>query len=92
MGVAVSVEVQDDGEATEIWDVNKPAFDVFGACVTQWRVAVGPQAVLRTGLDYAGVDVVMRRLAPAGADHRQIFGDLHVKEAAAHPNHNEAVS
>lgn len=80
---------EEDAE-TEVWDVNWAAVSVFMACGTQWRVVAGGQGFVRTGLDYAGVEVVMRRLAPAGADLSQLFGDLLVMEAAALPIINEA--
>jgi hypothetical protein len=41
-----------------LWPENVPAWLFFRACSTQWRHGFnGP-----TGLDYAGVEVLMRRL------------------------------
>ncbi len=78
-------------EPIEIWDVNWRALQLFGACGTQWRIAVCPGGLLHLGLDYPGVDVVMRRLAADEADHAGLFADLQVMEAAALPVLNEAM-
>ena len=44
----------------EIWPENETAVSLFERVQTQWRVGMaGP-----TGLDYPGVEVVMRLLAP----------------------------
>lgn len=64
---------------------------LFAACGTQWRILSGPGGILHLGLDYPGVDVVLRRLAPDDADPDQIFADIQVMEAAALPILNEAL-
>lgn len=45
---------------------------------------------MHLGLDYPGVEVVMRRLLPAGSDADTVFADVLVMEAAALPVLNEA--
>lgn len=62
-----------------IWEKNKESWRAWIACETQWRVATTFAAVIYLGLDYAGVDVVLRRLsAPESA-----FTDLMEMEIAA---------
>jgi hypothetical protein len=39
-----------------LWPCNKPAWDFFLDCVTQWRADFSG----RSGLDYAGVEALMR--------------------------------
>lgn len=55
----------DEEEVFEIWDINADVFGAFLALETQWRVValVGMESarIVRTGLDYAAVDVVLRR-------------------------------
>lgn len=51
----------------------------FLACDTQWRAVAAPSGLIWTGLDYAGVDVALRRHDfPAS-----VFADLQVMEIAA---------
>lgn len=58
------------------WDTVR----VFLACETQWRVLARPDgAAVWLGLDYAAVDVVLRRM-DLGND---VFGDLQHMERAA---------
>ena len=65
----------------QVWADNWPAVTVFLALATQWRVLLGMGGLVWLGLDYAAVDVVMRRLAvPEGA-----FADIRIMEAAALP-------
>lgn len=53
----------------------------FLACDTQWRAVAGPAGLIWIGLDYAGVDIALRRLDfPAS-----VFADLQVMEIAALP-------
>lgn len=71
---------KDDG-AIEVWDVNAATLAAFLALDTSWRViARGMAGVLHTlGLDYAAVDVLLRRQrAPRGT-----FDDVQVMEREA---------
>lgn len=45
----------------EVWAQNWPVVQLFLACQSQWRMAVGLSGMVWLGLDYPGVDVVMRR-------------------------------
>jgi hypothetical protein len=67
-----------DAEGFEVMPANWAAVIAFLACETQWRVAVGFGGPYWLGLDYAGVDVVLRRTG-SKAD----FADLQAMEAAA---------
>ena len=73
--------------AIEIWDVNWPSFSIVRACATQWRVVALPLwdrcRILHLGLDYQGVDVVMRRFLTPAADPAIILGDVMLMEAEA---------
>jgi len=62
-----------------IWEKNKDSWKAWIACETQWRVATTFAAVIYLGLDYAGVDVVLRRHSLPDA----VFADLMEMETAA---------
>lgn len=84
LGVVVEVDRNEDGDesgVTLVWDSNWPAVTAFLGVATQWRVvARGMAGVLQwLGLDYAAVDVALRRLGAPDA----VFADLQVMEAAA---------
>ncbi len=77
-------------DAIQVWDSNWPALLAFLACETQWRVEARGMSGVMTylGLDYAGVDVVLRR---QGADDA-VFADLRVMELAALEAFGEAAA
>lgn len=60
---------------------NGPAVRAWLAVETQWRVVAGLGGIVWLGLDYAAVDVVLRRLPIDGAD--QVFADLMIMETEA---------
>jgi hypothetical protein len=70
----------------ELWDINAGVLDLFLAVQSQWKcVAVASSiggAILWLGLDYAGVDVFMRRGRIADEDG-ELFADLLEMEGAA---------
>ena len=68
-----------DEDAFEVWSVNWDSLTAFLACETQWRAAATMAGLFWLGLDYAAVDVVLRRLAAPDA----VFADLRVMERAA---------
>ncbi|WP_024328862.1 MULTISPECIES: DUF1799 domain-containing protein [unclassified Thioalkalivibrio] len=51
-------------EPIDVWPENWDAVEVFLRCQTQWRVGMAGA----TGLDYAGVDVALRRYGPDDPD------------------------
>ena len=75
----------------EVWDDHWLAFSVFRACGTQWRLLVVGKTVVHLGLDYPGVEVVMRNLLPPETDRGAVFADVMLMEAAALPILNEVV-
>lgn len=66
-------------ETIEVYPPNWPCVRLFLACETQWRVTVGFGGAMWQGLDYGGVEVVMRRRGFEDVD----FADLQVMEAEA---------
>ncbi|OCP17373.1 MULTISPECIES: DUF1799 domain-containing protein [unclassified Ensifer] len=70
---------KDDDVFFGIWEKNKDSWKAWIACETQWRVATTFAAVIYLGLDYAGVDVVLRRQSFPDA----VFTDLAEMETAA---------
>lgn len=79
--VAKADEDDEDPDAIDIWDTNWPALLAFLGCETQWRIEARGMSGVMTylGLDYAGVDVVLRRQGAADA----VFDDIRVMELAA---------
>lgn len=89
LGYALPAEVMDEEELVEIWDINEAAFRAFQDMDTQWRmVSLGGLAggLVRTGLDYAGVEVVMRMHALPVSD----FGLIRALEDGALAAYAEA--
>lgn len=70
---------RDEHETFYLWPDLVPALQMWRAVQTQWRD--GFQG--RTGLDYPGVDVVMRRRGLRGRAADEMFGLLQAMERAA---------
>ena len=68
------------GEPFHVWPENWAAALLFLKCETQWRLAPNGRFI---GLDYAGVDVVMRRNPKLVVDPDIAFEQLQVMELAA---------
>lgn len=64
-----------------LWPENEPAWQLWLAVQTQWRHA--GMAGLRTGLDYAGVQVVIQRSGTRRRLWGRRFAELQVMERAA---------
>jgi hypothetical protein len=64
-----------------VWPCNLPTYNLWCRCQTQWRV--GGMAGRKTGFDYAGVDVVMRRMGIPPKEQDQRFAELQAMEVAA---------
>lgn len=62
-----------------LWACNVPAWSLFQAVRTQWRVGVNG----REGLDYGAVEIAMSRTGAPERDRDELFADLQVMEAAA---------
>ncbi|MFB2531034.1 DUF1799 domain-containing protein [Paracoccus sp. p3-h83] len=81
LGVAVAVDVpQDDGDF-EVMRDNADTMRAWLACASQWRMAIGMAGAIWLGLDYAGIDVVLRR--GGFADPDAVFTDLQLMEDEA---------
>jgi len=62
-----------------VWPDNWDAVGVFASMQTQWRI--GPAGV--TGLDYAGLEGVMRLSGVKKRDRQDVFECVRVMEAEA---------
>lgn len=63
-----------------VWPCNLQAYNLWLRVQTQWRV--GPMGG-KTGLDYTGVDVVMRQMGIKAKDRPECFDGLQAMEVAA---------
>jgi hypothetical protein len=67
------------GPPVDLWPDNVQSVDVFMALVTQWHMGpVGP-----TGLNYASLPEVWRRMKVPNDRRDEVFQDLRVMEMAA---------
>lgn len=82
MGAAITGQATASTATTfDVQRSNADALDAWLACDTQWRVAATMAGMIWLGLDYAGVDVVLRRSKFADPD--AVFRDLQVMEGEA---------
>ncbi len=79
MTVLTDEEVEDDDGDIEVWDQNWPAMSAFLAMETQWRIVAGIGSIMRTGLDYPALAMVLR----TELDPQPVFDDIRVMERAA---------
>lgn len=86
LGVKVATDETDTLETINIMQCNWPAFLVFLACATQWRVVTNTAGLIFLGLDYPGCQIVLQH--HAAAPH--VFGELQAMEDAALEILNEA--
>jgi len=79
----VSGAATDGGRpAFELWPEHISAFEVFGACLRQWRIiTVGMGGAYYQGLDLSAVDVAMRRLGVPVAQEREVLLQVLVMES-----------
>ena len=66
-------------EEYEVWPDNWPAFLLFEAMSTQWRVGMGGA----TGLDYNALPPVASMLGMKRREIPEVFHDIRVMEAEA---------
>jgi hypothetical protein len=69
----------DDGKRVLVWPENKQSVAVFLSMRTQWFQSMGGP----TGLNYASLNELWRRLKVPESDRDAIFQDLLVLEDAA---------
>lgn len=77
--MTVPVSRSEDADGFPIWAENWPTLMAWLDLETQWRVTAGAKSLIWTGLDYAAVEIVLRRRKHA--DH--VFDDLQEMEKAA---------
>lgn len=63
----------------DVWDINWPAFTVFHALWTQWRIGMSGA----TGLDYSVIPVVAKMLGYKKKEIKDMFSDIQVMENEA---------
>lgn len=69
-----------------IWQDNLPILNLFMSLRTQWRMLVGAERAVYLGLDYAAVDMAIRRSRLSDV----VFSDVQSMEWAALEVLNEA--
>lgn len=84
---------KDKPDDYELWPEHWLAWDVYLGCGTQWRKTVlgggmRPTRLLWEGLDYGGVEVVMRRYRVPEDRADEVFAQLQVLEAETCSIHN----
>lgn len=62
-----------------LWPEHVPAFELWVAAQTQWRSGMAGA----TGLDYGGIEALMRLRGVARAERSERFAELQVMERAA---------
>lgn len=66
----------------ELWPEHVRAWDVYLGCSTQWvKTSVGLGGVIWEGLNYPGVEVVMRRYRVPADQEEEVFLQLQVLES-----------
>jgi len=83
-------EGEQPDEDCSVWPENWQALEVFIAMGTQWRVSVGMGGAFYSGLDYAALPVVERRIGIKAADRADCFTRLRIMESEARTRLNEA--
>lgn len=76
--VAIDAEQRGDDDSFALWPENVPAVQLWLDASTQWRVGMA----CATGLDYAGVEALMRMQGIRGDKRRELFADLRTMEGA----------
>ncbi|KAI3597714.1 hypothetical protein D8I24_6530 [Cupriavidus necator H850] len=77
------VRARGSGEDCQVHADNWEAWQLFRRLGTQWRRVAGMADCMRTGLDYAAVEPVLRLLGVKRKRRTALFNDLQVMEAAA---------
>jgi len=67
-------------EDFELWPEHAEAWGVYLGCGTQWVKSVGLWGVVWEGLNYPGVEVVMRRYGVPPERESEVFAQLQVLE------------
>lgn len=75
----VAVRTSEQMEPLYLWPVNVPSWNLFRGVSTQWVVSPGGGVI---GMNYPGVEVVMRKWGIKRKDELRFFCDLQVMERA----------
>ena len=70
---------EDRDQEFGLWPENVPAWNLWLACQTQWRIGMGGP----TGLDYAGIEALMRMRNVSRAERPGLIEGLQVMEVVA---------
>ena len=62
---------------------NRHALNVFIRCSSQWNMSLGMSGAIYTGLDYAGVDAVLRRSGLSNKKQNKVFFEVQEIERGA---------
>jgi hypothetical protein len=81
LGVIIEAGVNETGDddVFYVWQPNWPSVEAFLACETQWHYVSGLSVMMRTGINYAALDVVLRRKK----SKPHVFDDVRIIERAA---------
>jgi hypothetical protein len=74
----VAVRTVEKFEPLYLWPENIPSWELFRGVSTQW--VIGPGGLV--GLNYQGVEVVMRKRCIKRSDESRLFSDIQVMERA----------
>ena len=64
----------------QLWPEHAHAWNVYLGCSTQWQMAAGMGGVMWLGLNYQGVDFVMRRYRVPRKRYDEVFAQVQVME------------
>lgn len=64
----------------ELWPEHAHAWAVYLGAYSQWRVVPGWQQAMWLGLDYGGVEIVMRRYGVPEDERDEVFAQVQVLE------------
>lgn len=73
----------EEPEDFELWPDHWDAWMVFLRVQSQWKLVVGMGGALWTGLDYQGVDMVLRKVVRDEDRHLVVLDQLQVMEQEA---------
>jgi len=70
---------EDRGQEFGLWPENVPVWTLWQSVQTQWRIGMGGP----TGLDYAGIEALMRMRNVSRAERPELIEGLQVMEVVA---------
>lgn len=76
-------EQREEPQDYELWPDHWEAWLVFLRVQTQWQLVVGMGGAMWTGLNYQGVDMVLRKVVTDETRHLVVLDQLQVMEQEA---------